>query len=464
MKKYPCFPLACFLFSVNLFYFSPILKADETSFTKSTATYKRIKSEIDKVRVVDNHEHLKPESFRVMEGKPDFFSMVMRDYTGGDIRNIGNTFSHDEKFLDKTLSIEERWASFQPIYDRIKNTGYMRCLRLGIEKVHGIEITDAASIKKISESMNRLYRPGIYTRILRDLGKIDYVLVYRHYEYFDRDAFPVFFQVVRYINKVIIFNNPEDIHKLEEQYQVSVHSLEDLEKIYRKFVDESIKDGVVGFKYSGAYIRTLDHTYYSRDKAEGTLKKLLMFTRPPGRQGSALTVKGGEELTNYCMHLMLKIIEEKGMPISFHTGLQAGGKTNIRWSNPQLLIPLFKEYKNVNFDLFHGGFPYVTEFAELGKGWPNVFLNLCWFHTISPEGARSLLSELLECVPVHKIFVFGADTNFPESTIGHLEMAKENCAIVLAEKVLNGYFTEEEAIEYALIILRTNLTEFFNLE
>ena len=159
-----------------------------------------------------------------------------------------------------------------------------------------------------------------------------------------------------------------------------------------------------------------------------------------------------------------QIIEEKGMPISFHTGLQAGGKTDIRWSNPQLLIPLFKEYKNVNFDLFHGGFPYMTEFAELGRSWPNVFLNLCWFHTISPEGARSLLSELLECVPVHKIFAFGADTNFPESTIGHLEMAKENCAIVLTEKVLNGYFTEKEAVEYAMRILRTNSIEFFNLE
>ncbi|MBN2409872.1 MAG: amidohydrolase family protein [Candidatus Aminicenantes bacterium] len=461
MKKRAYFLFFCFLPTISLLNLPPDLKAEETSFIKSTAAYKKIKSEIDKIKVVDNHEHIKSEPFRVKEGKPDFFDLVTSDYTGADIGNIGNTFGHDTKYLDETLSIEERWASFKPIYDRIKNTGYMRCLRLGIKKIHGIEITDASSIKKINESMDRLYQPGIYTRTLRDLGKIDYVLVYRSSGHFGKDDYPDFFRVVRYIDSVIIFNHPQDIYKLEEQYRVSVHSLDDLEKIYGKFVEESIEDGVVGFKYGGAYLRTLDHSSYSREKAEAVLKKLLRFT---GWGRSAITVEGGEELTNYCFNLMLKVIEEKGMPISIHTGLQTGGYKDIRWSNPQHLIPLFREYKNVNFDLFHGGFPFMKEFAELGKSWPNVFLNFCWFHTISPEGARSLLSELLELVPVHKIFAFGADTNFPESTIGHLEMAKENCAIVLTEKVLNGYFTEEEAIEYAIKILRTNSIEFFNLE
>ena len=337
MKKYSFFLFFCFLSIISLLNFSTILKANETSFIKSTATYQRIKSEIDKIRAVDNHEHLKPEAFRVNEGKPDFFSMLLRDYTGGDIANIGNTFDHDKKFLDETLTIEERWKSFEPIYERIKNTGYMRCLRLGIKKIHGIEITDASSIKKIDESMNKLYQPGIYTRTLRDLGKIEYVLVYRGYEHFDRDAFPDFFRIVRYIDRLIIFTKPQDIHKLEEHYQIFVHSIEDLEKIYKKFVEESIKDSVVGFKYA-AYYRTLDHTSYSREKAEVILKRLLRFAGGPGIERSAITVQEGEEMTNCCLNIMLKSIEEKGMPISIHTGLQAGGNTDIRWSNPQHLI------------------------------------------------------------------------------------------------------------------------------
>ena len=114
--------------------------------------------------------------------------------------------------------------------------------------------------------------------------------------------------------------------------------------------------------------------------------------------------------------------------------------------------------------MFHCGWPYVTEFEELGKSWPNVYLNQCWGHIISPEGARQQLSEMLECVPVNKIFAFGGDSQTLEQAIGHLEMAKENCAIVLAEKVLDGKYTEAEAIEFAKRILRTNSVEFFKLD
>jgi hypothetical protein len=106
----------------------------------------------------------------------------------------------------------------------------------------------------------------------------------------------------------------------------------------------------------------------------------------------------------------------------------------------------------------------MTEFVELGKSWPNAYLNLCWSHIITPEGTRRQLSEMIECVPVYKILAFGGDVSLPELTIGHLEMAKENCARVLAEKVRYGYFTEAEALEYAKRILRTNACELFKLD
>ncbi len=91
-------------------------------------------------------------------------------------------------------------------------------------------------------------------------------------------------------------------------------------------------------------------------------------------------------------------------------------------------------------------------------------MKVCWNHIISPEGARAQLSEMLECVPVNKIFAFGGDQTYPEQVIGHLEMAKENCALVLAAKVLDGSFTLNEAKEYAQRIFRTNLIEFFDLK
>jgi hypothetical protein len=440
--------------------------AAEVSYVKSTQVYQHIKTAIDKIGIVDSHEHFRTEK-ELIKRQPDFFQLVEGGYSKVDAMVVGNTFPHDEKWKDKNLSVEEKWQSFLPTYERIKNTGYMQALRIGIKKIHGIELTDLESVKKINESLKKVYQPGAYEKILHEMGKIDCMMVYAKFDKgFDKTQYPSFFMAVRSFDRLVIFTSQKDIEWMEESYGIRIHSVDDLEKIYRKFVDESIASGVVGFKWTGAYIRSLDFTDYSREKADALLKKILQNTEAgfSWAGGVAFSVEDGKPLSSYCMHTMLRIIEEKGYPLSIHTGLLTWGGADIRRSDPQLLIPLFKEYKGINFDLFHSGWPYVTEFEELGKSWPNVYLNQCWTHIISPEGARQQLSEMIECVPANKIFAFGGDSDYLEQAIGHLEIAKENCAIVLTEKVLDGKFSEAEAIEFAKRILRINSIEFFKLE
>ena len=204
------------------------LIADETSFIKSTTTYRKIKAEIDKIRVIDSHEHLPPDNIE-RKRVPDFFDLVLMDYTGADIKTIGNTFHQDRRYLDRELSVEERWASFQPIYERLKHTGYMRCLKIGIKKTYDIEITGASSIERLNESMKNLYRPGMYTKILEEFGHIDGVLVCRPWIRLNTDLYPDFFRFVRVFDSEITFHKPEDVHRLGERYDISIHNLEDLE-------------------------------------------------------------------------------------------------------------------------------------------------------------------------------------------------------------------------------------------
>ncbi len=438
----------------------------DTAYIKTTQTYKNIKAAIDKIGIVDSHEHFRTEK-DLIKKQPDFFKLVDNGYSDVDATVAGNTFAHDDKWKDEKLSVEERWQSFLPTYERIKNTGYMQALRVGIKKVHGIELTDAESVKKINESLKKVYQPGLYEKVLRGIGNIDCVLDYDKFDKgFDKSNYPSFFRADRSFDRLVLFTSQKDIQWMEKNYGIQIHNVDDLEKIYRKFVDESIASGIVGFKWTSAYIRSLDFTEYSREKADALLKKILQNTEAgfSWAGGAAFSVEDGAPLSSYCMHTMLRIIEEKHMPLSIHTGLLTWGESDIRRSNPQLLIPLFKEYKGINFDLFHSGWPYVTEFEELGKSWPNVYLNQCWAHIISPEGARQQLSEMIECVPANKIFAFGGDSQTLEQAIGHLEIAKENCALVLAEKVLDGKYSETEAIEFAKRILRTNSIEFFKLE
>jgi hypothetical protein len=99
----------------------------------------------------------------------------------------------------------------------------------------------------------------------------------------------------------------------------------------------------------------------------------------------------------------------------------------------------------------------------LGKNFPNVYVDLCWVHVISPWVARQTLHEWIETVPANKIFGFGGDYIFVEGAYAHSRMARRGVAQVLAEKVEGGYLTEDEAIVLARKLLRENAVQFFRL-
>ena len=436
--------------------FATSIFAGESAYVKSTNTYKRIKAEIDKIRVVDTHEHLRGEPGYLNHGPKDFFDLV------GDYYNAS-----DKRYLDPDLPVELRWQSFEPVYKTLKNRNYIWSLRTGIKKIYDIEITDAQSIKKINEAMKKQHTPGIYTRILHDIGKMDYVMVHARWkDGLPKKDYPDFFRGGRVIDKMIVFDDIEDTYKFAGHYGVEIRCINDLEEIYKKFVDESVRNGAVGFKYSGAYLRDLDFSNPNKEKAEAVLQKMLRNSEAKfSWAGGKMSLDEARDLSTYLMHAMLRQIEKSKLPLAVHTGpVSMGGAGDVRRSNPQLLIPLFKQYPNINFDLYHSGFPYVTEFVELGKSWPNVYLNMCWSQNLSPTMARQQLSEMLECVPVNKILAYGGDSRVLENAIGDLEIAKENCAVVLTEKVLNGCFTEADAIQYAQRILRTNAIELYKLD
>ena len=96
-----------------------------------------------------------------------------------------------------------------------------------------------------------------------------------------------------------------------------------------------------------------------------------------------------------------------------------------------------------------------------GKTFPNVYVDFCWAHIVSPSAARRAMHEFLETVPVNKIFGYGGDYRFPELSYGHLQIAKEDITQVLGEKVEAGFCSEEESVEIAGMLLRENALRLF---
>jgi uncharacterized protein len=141
--------------------------------------------------------------------------------------------------------------------------------------------------------------------------------------------------------------------------------------------------------------------------------------------------------------------------------MQAGNGNFVEHGNPSQLSNLFLRYPRVQFDVFHIGFPYFHEATVLGKMFPNVSIDYCWMHILSPSATQSALHEMLDSVPANKIFGFGGDYRYPELSYGHLVIARRNIARVLAERVENGACTENEAVETSRWLLHDNPARLF---
>jgi predicted TIM-barrel fold metal-dependent hydrolase len=121
---------------------------------------------------------------------------------------------------------------------------------------------------------------------------------------------------------------------------------------------------------------------------------------------------------------------------------------------------LFSKYPDVKFDIFHTGYPYQNITAALAKMYPNVFIDMCWSHIISPFAARKALSDFLDAVPYNKIMGFGGDYAIVDAIYGHLKIARENIARVLSQKVEeDGGMSIDRAAEIAHRLLYDNPKE-----
>jgi len=122
------------------------------------------------------------------------------------------------------------------------------------------------------------------------------------------------------------------------------------------------------------------------------------------------------------------------------------------------------KYPQTPFDIYHISYPYQEELAALAKNFPNVTVDFCWMWIIDPAAGRRALSDMLDTVPANKIHGFGGDFILVEGSYGHAQIARREIARVLCDKVEEGRFSEDYALEVGKMLLRDNAIENFGLE
>jgi predicted TIM-barrel fold metal-dependent hydrolase len=164
------------------------------------------------------------------------------------------------------------------------------------------------------------------------------------------------------------------------------------------------------------------------------------------------------------MHFICRVADDNRLAYQIHTELQGGSGNFIYDSNPVLLSNLFLEYRNVRFDIFHMGYPYIMEMDVLAKNFRNVFIDMCWGHIISPEAAHRALVEWLDTVPANKISAFGGNYIIVDGIYGHQYLARQNVVRALTQKVIDGSISLGRAKEIASWVFCENPKRLFGLD
>ena len=414
---------------------------------------------IDEIPLVNTHEHIIPEEERT-SSRVDFFTLAGH-YVINDVISAGLSGDDLAVVRNPDAPADQRWRAFEPYWQSARMTGYGQALSIAIQDIYGVDQISGATLPEINRRIEAANQPGLYEEILVRRSNIAYSVLDDYWNAAPVRPDPRFFVCARKFDRFVAPQSVSDIRNLEELTDVSITGLAGLKRAMETSFQQSLDIGMVAVKSTLAYNREIHYAEVAERDAESSLQSLLGASRTPPAAFRSRVERPFRPLEDHMFHHLIGLAAAQGVPVQIHTGLHAGNGNFIENSKPTHLTNLFFLFPQVQFDLFHMSYPYQGEAAAIAKVFPNVYIDLCWAHIISPSAARHALHEMLDTVPSNKIFGYGGDYRYPELSYAHAKMARRNIAQVLAEKVSEGSCSGEEALELGRKLLHDNPDALF---
>ena len=419
----------------------------------------RLRKELARGPIFNTHEHLLPESER-LKSPLDIFTLISH-YAISDVISAGLDPKVAATLTRTETSLAERWRAFEPYWRRARNTGYCRVVAIVARDLCGVEQLDASTCERVSEQLRQNNTAGIYRRMLEERMKVEWSVLDDYW-----NAQPVApeyprFVTARHFDRYALIRSREDVERLASSLGREIGTFAQLGSALDADFEANAKGRMACVKSTLAYNRILSFRQVEPRDAERAFDELPARAPASPYPSARLLEPPSRPLGDYMVHRVMRLARDRSLPVQFHTGIHAGNGNYLTNSNPTHLINLCLDYPDVRFDLFHSGYPWVTELGAMAKTLRNVTIDLTWMHIISPATAQRALSEYLDTVPLAKIFGFGGDYRYVENSYGHLVIALDNIARTLAAKVEAGDCSESEALEAGRRILYHNPKEFF---
>jgi predicted TIM-barrel fold metal-dependent hydrolase len=421
--------------------------------TRETASYKRIKAQLDAVPAIDTHDHLwpfdrLPAYVETEQGKGMTLYGV---WAGGYYRWINplTPWPTGGKFA-------EWWPKAKHDFVNARATSFYRYMLPAFQDLYGIDfdrITDEQA-KELNERLRRNYldHRWLYEVVTEKAG-IELMFIDPYWGRFEfRTEYPFGVQVFNVTTLVRGFHPSEfkapadDPYLFAKQKNLPVKSLDDYLAVIDRLFQEAKSKGCVCLKSTLAYQRTLHFEKVSKERAAKAF----------GKPKTELTDEQIKDFEDYIMWRLVELSAKHELPFQIHTG-----QARIQGSNPMLLVDLIEANPKTKFILFHGGFPWTGETgAIVMRHGSHVWIDSVWLPTLSYTMAKRAYHEWLEVMPSNRI-MWGADDTTAEGIYGATETTRRCLAEVLSEKVNAGDLKEDHALRIGRQILRDNALELF---
>lgn len=418
---------------------------------KVSNLYKRIRLELDKIPMVDMHEHLWPPHM-LAERKLIDATYLFASYAGIDLMTAGMPGNDlaEIRNTESKWSPERRWAAVKPWYKKTWNTAFCEPIRIAVRDLYGVDDVTDETFGYITEKM-RSTPKDTWIRTVFDKAGIGIAMLdnTQGSPVFSRARYPDIF--IDDMHDFFTYVDRAHVDMISRDSGITINNLSDHLRVVDWYFDK-YSDEAAAFKIIRAYHRTLevDFADVPRPDADNLYERFL--------KGEGLTPKEIKTVEDFLILYCVRASGEHNLPVKIHTGIPV---TTGRIAS---FINVIRGYSNVMFDIYHIGWPYAEELVAMAKFERNIWVDFCWSWIMNPVSTRRYLSEMLECVPLTKIHGFGGDYNYAEESYAHSMIAKREITQVLAEKVETGRFTEDYAIEIAHAILRDNAMEHFRIK
>ncbi len=396
------------------------------------------------IPTVDAHEHLHAEEMRLGR-KVDIF-LLFHQYLFTQLIAAGMDAAKAQALESEDVSPDAKWDSVAPYLDLVRLCGCARPPFEALNRFFGEEDLTAANYQKITDRMRAHNAPGLFDRCLRKACNIALVLNQNRTMWQNE----LFKPILPEDNFIGMRDRPA-IEALSREVKAgAAETLPQLVEQIEALLERHVRAGMIGVK-GMAFPYTPGH----RDAAASAYGRIIAGGGDNGDR-TALADYLRDQLYEMCARLQIVVVK--------HSGVWAGGWSDHTTVRPTNIIPVALRHRQTRFDLFHAGTPWPEDAGLIGRSFPNIWINLCWSHLLSPVLSERALDLWLDIMPINRVIIFGGDYWWAvENVYGALKQTREIAARVLERRMSDGGLTEARALDIARRWFHDNARECYRV-